>query len=131
MSTSLREFRPSLWWFGVVFFFERFVRFSIFMGVLWFDLVAILAMIWGANSRPHDRRLVFWMRALMVWSLASTVVNIYQMAIVPELEGFSPEQQALGRIYLNSLLSVRLVWSAINLYLLVRDQRSIPSSSSA
>jgi hypothetical protein len=122
--TELSEFRPSLWGFGFVFFLERFVRFSLFMGVLWFDLVAILAMIWGANFRPDDRKLMLWMRGLMIWSVCITIADIYQVANAAEIKSIPPEQQVLGRWYLIVVLCAKLAWSAINLFSLLRDQRA-------
>ncbi len=121
---SLREFRTSLWWFGVVFLCERFVRFSIFMGELTFDLPAILAIICGTNSRPDDPKWMFRMRALMVWCVCITIRDIYWVTHVPELNMIQPEQQVQARIYLMCVLSVKLVWSTINLFLLWRDKRS-------
>ena len=94
------------------------------MGELTFDIPAILALICGTDSRPDDRKWMFRMRALMVWCVFITIRDIYWVAHVPELKTIQPEQQVQARIYLISVLSVKLVWSTINLFLLLRDKRA-------
>ncbi len=99
------------------------------MGEITFDLPGILAMICGANSRPDDRKWMFRMRALMVWCVFITIRDIYWVARVPKFEMIQPEQQVQARIYLMCVLSVKLAWSAINLFLLWRDKRSSESTT--